>query len=339
MKTNRSPYKNFAALCATVFLLASCEREVDFTGQLPDAKIVINSFVEPGAPIMAAVSRSRNIVEDYSPNLLPDAEVLLYINGELQPPMQAYAPPLPDDWSGGNLLWTHASPSVAREGDAIRIVAKQEGYSDASAEIVVPGKAAILSIDTIRFNDQYSSNAMRFLIKFKDLDTGAKNYYRLGVEYEFSDDKINWRPDPNYLDFNYSQDPALSDGFKSATDELMGTGTENRYGLFSNDLFNGKEYTLNISFSPRYSGEYDWVYDEETGETIQYERITHYRYLFKLLTLSPSTYMYLKSRTFYATITSKAALASSAPSKPTRSASSCRFGQATKAKANGKVKS
>jgi hypothetical protein len=273
--------------------LTSCEKEVDFTGQLPDAKIVVNCFVEAGLPITAGVSRSWNIAENrgygYGRYPLPDAEVSLYINDEIQPPMQPYTPPYESQPT-----WTHSSPSIAREGDIIRMEVRQAGFPDVSAETTVPGKATILSIDTARFKDENSSVAMRFLIKFKDLEAGTKNYYRLIAECEYSSDSIIWTPDPysgsfiNSGNFNYDQDAALSEGFKNATDELLDTETENIYGIFTDELFDGKEYTLNISMGS--------LYQYYVGET---DQMTQRRYLFKLVTLSPSAYMYLKSRTFY----------------------------------------
>ncbi|GHT43513.1 hypothetical protein FACS189438_0850 [Bacteroidia bacterium] len=301
MKTNRFPYGILAALGATAFFLASCEKEVDFTGQLPGPKIVLNSFVEPGAPITAAVSRSWNIAENNGPYPLAGAEVLLYINNILQPPMQPYVPPiLPDGHPTGQPpAWTHVSPSAAGEGDIIRMVAKFTGYPEVSAETTVPGKATILSVDTVRFNEQGTPNHMRFLIKFKDLEAGKKNYYRLVLECEISDDNVHWILSSSSPYVNYNRDAALSEGFKDAAGELLGTGADNIYGLFTDNLFDGKEYTLNISFLPEYTGETDWTFDTGTGQLIPSGKLRYVRYLFKLVALSPSAYMYLKSRTFY----------------------------------------
>jgi hypothetical protein len=63
----------------------------------------------------------------------------------------------------------------------------------------------------------------------------------------------------------------------------LGTETENSYGIFTDDLFDGKEYTLNISLSP---------YAEFSSEN-------HIRYLIKLVSLSPSAYLYLKSQIYH----------------------------------------
>jgi hypothetical protein len=278
-------------------LLASCEREVNFDGQLPDAKIVINCFVEADSLISAYVSRSWNLSED-GPRALTDADVSLHVNDALQPPMQP-VDSLPGQNSGySHVGQTYLSRSVAREGDRIRITVRKDGYPEASAETVVPGKAVILSIDTTRFKEQYASDAMRFLIRFSDLHAGERDYYRLVVTHQYSYDSV---ARTGAVVFNYGQDAALNEGFRDATGGALDTEGENRYGIFTDDLFDGREYTLNIHFRPRYSGEDsgEYMWDSETGELISFGRITYSRYIFRLVTLSPSAYQYLKTRTHY----------------------------------------
>jgi hypothetical protein len=258
MKVHIFPNGLLTALAATTAILSSCHKDIELKLKPFQPQIVLNSFIAADSLIAVHVSRTWTLGEDISTNRLDDAEVSIHVNGVLQVQGQ----------------------SLARTGDSVRIAVRQAGYAEASAEVVVPRQTPLISVDTIRYTEPFFSNypMMRCLIRFKDLEPGRKNYYRLIVEHEVTgaDGKRELVTD----DFQYSQDPALSEGFKDVNDEMFGTIKDNVYGIFTDDLFDGKEYTLNISFSPQFSTTYD------------------VRYTFTLASLSPSAYLYYKSRIF-----------------------------------------
>jgi hypothetical protein len=296
MKTNRTLCCRLQAAFAGAMALlwTACEREVDFAGRLPDAGIVINGFVEAGQTVAVRITRSWNLAEDpFGDYTLRDADVSLYLNDALQPPMQIDA----DAW-----LLQYRSTSVAREGDRVRIVVRKDGYPEASAETVVPAKASpILSIDTVRFLDRNGADAMRFLIRMRDIAAGQKDYYRLVVEGMSTRDDSIWRPE--YVTFSYDQDAALNEGFRSPDGELLENDLANTYGIFADDFFDGGEYTLNIHFRPLFPGpvglEGLWGLPPDAAGQYVTDTIRQVRYVFKLVTLSPSAYQYLKSYTLF----------------------------------------
>ncbi|MDR1919891.1 MAG: DUF4249 domain-containing protein [Tannerellaceae bacterium] len=244
MKIHPFPNRLLAALVATAALLPSCQKDIDLKIKPFEPKMVLSSFIAADSLISVHVSRTWTLGEDLPSDLLEDAELSIHINGLLQPPQQA----------------------IARAGDSVSIAVRKAGYPEVSAEVVVPALTPLLSIDTLRFKEAGSGPLLRCLIRFKDLEAGRKNYYRLIVEPE--------------VYFQYSQDAALSEGFKDVNDEILGTAKDNLYGIFTDELFDGKEYTLNISFSPRLS-------------------LEEVRYSFKLVSLSPSAYFYYKSLLFH----------------------------------------
>jgi hypothetical protein len=280
---------------AAALLWTACEREVDFGGQLPDSKIAITGFVEAGQPVAVRVTRSWNLAENAGDYTLRDAAVSLYLNGALQPPMQFDADaPLPQ----------YRSTSVARAGDRVRIAVRRDGYPEASAETVVPAHAPpILSIDTVRFRDVNGSDALRFLIRMKDPVAGQQDYYRLVVEERSTVDSEQWSLQS--VAFSYDRDAALNEGFRSPSGDLLMNEARNIYGIFSDDIFDGGEYTLNIHFLPLYPGPtgIQWLPDPdaEYGQLVPVPRDTvlQVHYVFRLITLSSSAYLYLKSRSLY----------------------------------------
>ncbi len=245
----------------------SCIRtEIDFSDQLPENKIVLNCFVEADSFITATVSKSCNLSQVYKNNQLRDAQIELYINGQLKEIMQ----PTPDTLA----YPSHTSHTKAQTDDIVKLILKKNGYADIQSETVVPPKAVILSIDTFSFKDPVYNNkkAMRFFIKFKDVEARKKNYYRLGIEHEAYDQTRS-------VFYDYDSDPALREGFMDAIDEMLDNQTYNRHGTFDDTFFDGGEYTINVSADS---------YEIESGNIFQ----------FRLVTLSESAYLYLKSLSY-----------------------------------------
>lgn len=69
-------------LAMTLGLLTSCEKEIEFNGEHSDPKLVINSLVEPGQPVSAAISKSYFFLDNNANTIAPDDLVAtLYVNG------------------------------------------------------------------------------------------------------------------------------------------------------------------------------------------------------------------------------------------------------------------
>lgn len=279
-----------------IFFFYSCEKEIEFSGQLPPSKLVMNCFISPESPIQTTISKSWNITEENG-ELLKDAEVSLFVNNEFK----GLIPTNPH-----SLQPTHISDYIPEEGDIVKLSVKKDGFKTITAETEIPAKAKIVTIDSVRLNkNPYYYTSMRFYIKFNDIEKGKNNYYRLVVtgysktinidETGSEVKEIDSYESGEYesfmnVSYNYDQDPALKDGYFNVTEEMLGTDIINIYGIFSDNLFDGKDYTLNISFEP-------WNSHESKSEDALTRTI--FLYQFKLITLSEPAYLYLKSRTLY----------------------------------------
>ncbi|MDR1332183.1 MAG: DUF4249 domain-containing protein [Tannerella sp.] len=268
------------ALLAALFaaLLGSCTRSVDFDGSLPEPKLAVNCFVEPDSLIRVFVSRSWHIGEAGG-EAFADATVELYINDVRQPPMQVVD-------AGTELYPSYVSPSVARAGDRVRLTVAREGYGEVTAETAVPHGAPVLGVDTVRGGER----SLRCFVRLKDVEPGTRSYYRLEVWQEVMH---GGEPALRSVRYDYDREPALMAEFDGGNDDFMGnTSRLNTYGIFGDDLFDGREYALNIGVET--DGYRDYGPAGEADGDARGDC-----FVFRLVTLSPSAYLYLKSLTLY----------------------------------------
>ncbi|MDR0757709.1 MAG: DUF4249 domain-containing protein [Tannerella sp.] len=286
------------AMAAGLFL--SCTKAVDFSGDMPEPRLVVNCFVEPDSIVRVFVSRSWPVTESQG-ETFADATVELYINDVLQPPMQAV--------NAETSQPSYVSAAEVRENDRVKLSVAREGFAAVTAETVVPPAAPILAIDTARLGD----GSLRCLVRLNDAQPGTPNYYRLCAWQEclidgvwkngfsdtayFGDQYHVWWNSVNNNNFNYDREPALRVEFEDVTSDIVGTSDLNGYGIFSDDLFDSREYALNITIKPKIN--YD-TSDGDWWETeLENRKIFDTRYVFKLVALSPSAYRYLKSLTIF----------------------------------------
>ena len=125
----------------TGILLASCEKEIEFSGEQTDPKLVMNSLLEPGQPIKANISKSFFFLDNEADTEAPDDLVaMLYVNGNLLGAMTPHYDTVIsyDVWNLNepNLgrvqkVYTHEYCPVA--GDIIKITASADGFDDVEA--------------------------------------------------------------------------------------------------------------------------------------------------------------------------------------------------------------
>ena len=76
--------KRVLFLLISIVLLSSCEKEIEFTGEMTDSKLVINSVVRSGHRAEAFVSKSYFFLDNQANTTAPDDLVAsLYVNGNL----------------------------------------------------------------------------------------------------------------------------------------------------------------------------------------------------------------------------------------------------------------
>lgn len=247
-------------------LFVSCIREVDLILEDVPDRIVLNASVTSRQELSASLSKTWTLMDSVPDATLPDATVRAYVNGQYFGTLQR------------NTVWRDSikvegqyilKGGYLREGDQLRLEAEVPGFDPVEAITEMPDYTEILSVDTTCFasyNYGYKNNQMRLGVRLKD-NPGQRNYYRLVVdqinEYTKGDSLITRHSFHAYgygyyegYGYNYGYEyayggyaPLLDYAdpvFQSGTGNLVMGKWDGRYcwGVFSDDLLNGREYTL-----------------------------------------------------------------------------------------------
>jgi len=248
-----------------LFLFASCEKEIIFKGEITKPLVVVNSYITPDSVIRAHISESRFFLDtDVTFTDISNAEVSVWVNGILKENM-LYT-------ENGNYKGTY-KPVI---GESIKLVVKVPSKKDVNGEATIMTKPDIISLDTTstwtgqRYEMQYvlyniggyeqykydtvatvTGRIVNYTLKFKD-NPEEKNYYRLVVltkEFYYSIDSVS-KDTITEIRTNYSFNftDVVSDN-KSNNDpqNLIGYSLDNAYNVFSDELFNGKTYSLTFT--------------------------------------------------------------------------------------------
>ena len=317
------------------------------TTQNLDHSLTINALAIEGSPLSVYLNRTYSIKDvpilpgtygyeqifNYSTDwnymgknyfykytAITDARVEAVVNGS-----ERYELTLTADTLG---YWTDYIPQV---GDHIKITATVGG-EEAYAEATVPAKPKIEVMEHELINDTIITvDNQRVIYKYIRLkcrlsDAGGERYYRLRVRSEregycIVEDRDDGHVIGTTVDyhFNYgfsSEDPLLfrtsnamseySLAYASAMESYY-YKTLNHTDTFSNNAFNGQDYTLSIIVKEPYVR---WSHAAHSGPKETYKswggsewiedafRLPS-RVLIELQAISPEYYKYLKSVEFY----------------------------------------
>ncbi len=296
--------KAFFIILAVGFISISCEKDVEFKGEITNPLVVVNSFVTPDSTITAYISMSRFFLNDTADfRNVNKAEVNLWVNGTLKEKLtfdsvgiytSTYKPEMSD-----SLKLTVDVPQMKQ-------VSATTNFTNAPIVLSVDTQKVIInkevlwysSGDTLVVKDHYKVN---YKLKFQD-NGDQKNYYRLIVrEVSF---KGVWNEDthkvdtmashttPHYPDFDFTDvvsgnttDPLADSGTSPVA--ILLSDANNRYHVFSDDIFNGKTYTLQFSTNIT-----KYIKDIHYGSL---ENIKHEIYI-SLQSISEDYYLYLQTR-------------------------------------------
>lgn len=259
---------------------------------------------------------------------VPDGTVTVSINSGT-PVAAAYTPPEEgyEEFSSSRYTFT----GKLNPGDMVEVTGTS-GSLTAKATVTVPEEPNLLGVefnhdvkhanatDTVLGSDDYYDHYWPYAepnpydgnmwheIKIKLADTpGVDNYYRLRVYLitTFTNDEGTEVSD-GYLGLDTSSEPVLSSG--NAEGGILDTISENgnSYCVFTDALFQDKEYTLKLYFQEyqvmyirKYHNFDDGHFDEETGLLVEPEMPEGWSYnvkiLVRLYSISQYQYIYLKA--------------------------------------------
>ena len=163
----KKPLAWIASFLAMTFgLLSSCEKEIEFNGEHSNPKLVINSLVEPGKPVGAAISKSFFFLDNDASTLAPDDLVAtLYVNGnrigEMTPHFDtvvSYDIWDPNDSNLGHVRKVYTHDYCPVDGDIVKITASANGFEDVEGVTSALPKAVDcqMEVEIMNWYSQYS---------------------------------------------------------------------------------------------------------------------------------------------------------------------------------------
>lgn len=284
----------YSLFLGVLLSVTSCMKEIDLEDLRPDPKLVLNGVASQGEPLKASLSRTWFYTEDYPNVSISDAKVNLYVNDrffeEMTWDVEEY-----EYYTIGNYI----SSYIPVSGDKVRIEAERDGFKKIVAREAIPHKPALLNLtaEEIKNQEPYSSGKKkRIKVTFKD-DPNAVNCYLINFSigkpyYEY--DYENPDNPPVYTgeyywsqpSIDYASEPLFGNSI-SILDKVMGNDwLSARNGRpFSDELINGKEYTMKLEGDSYYWSTMD--YDEPDSVRVYLYAISesYYKYLFALLSL------------------------------------------------------
>lgn len=266
--------KKVVLLFIFISSFTSCEEEVDYNDLGVKNLIVLNGRFVDGENPWCQVSRSDIIFEQINSAIspttfLPDAIVSV-------------------NEGSSEYIYNVVADSAVMEAEALtvkaggtyKLRASANGFEDVYSTITVPTKPKA---------------DFRLVSKEPELEISVGNFLRYKIYYE-----LNVHDDPDTEDYYqikfgtvdstmtfeetirplWTNDPVFKGKQSQLEDNLLSDKTNERTGIFSDELFNGQ--TSKISF---FKYTYDSGYDMENGEQLYYE-VRH---------ISKEMYMYYKT--------------------------------------------
>jgi len=297
--------KQILIIATTIALLfTACREEVKFNDKNISSKMVVNSFVEADSIIIVTIAGSKPIPGVPSNfNWINDANIVLFVNDKETETLKTRSI-LPENNDYDNYYYyeedyapnvEYYSSTKAEIGKSYRLKITHPKYGETTCETSIPKPVQIISVDTTytgsaRYN--HDINMVNVAIKFKDPANEA-NYYRLIAyikrgEYveEYYNDLIVDSSVVVSEQYPRVNDPVINPEQEDANDFVFGS-PGNPYNIFTDELIDGREYTVNFTISLNNHNRIEGVDLFEKGE---FEHL-----MFILQSITPETYLFLKS--------------------------------------------
>lgn len=252
---------NIYILFLILFALSSCENEIDFNGKISESLVVVNSLIKPDSVLSVHLSKSNFFLSsDNNFTTINDADISVFVNGVFKEKLLSQ--------SNGY----YKSTFIPAISDSISLSVEAAGKKTINCGTKIPTAPTIISVDTIiNYINAYPSGpytysteingqsvmtdttSWRLSIKMKVKIRVKDNPYRRNF-YQVSPSFVN-NSSSSSQDGSTNGYSSYSDGYLDVT--LVGSlsddnsenfmdpsGAYNSYKIFSDDFFNGKEYTV-----------------------------------------------------------------------------------------------
>ncbi|HET6559275.1 MAG TPA: DUF4249 domain-containing protein [Prolixibacteraceae bacterium] len=282
--------KKYILYSLLITSLFSCTKTLDFDDEQLADLLVLNSIVWPDSVFKASFIKSSSILEGGSEpgQAVTNGTLDIYENDQLLAHLTS---------STGGFRADGLKPKA---GYRYRMVATGNGQQ-ITAETTVPLKAEVLSVDTSIVKNPGNYLGITFNIRIKD--TPGDDYYRITLmqnslsrnTYQENDNKKTIKYNlSNYPTGYYTDDPVFKSVYNNSGEEIFDMGPENRYYIFTDDFFEGKERTIQVRkdhFYNSYDPSNPYIYGNQ-------ERI-YDRFTIHVQRLSKDLFNYLKYLELY----------------------------------------
>ena len=280
-----------ATLITGILLLAACEKEIEFDGEMVEPMIVVNSLITPDSVISVHLSKSKFFLSNKGGfDVVDNAEVSIYINRDFKEHLT---------FIEKGLYKGTIKPMV---GDTIRIVAKVAGMEEVESTIMMQSPAIILRVDTTNIikykNEEYVNGELtaytinadcEVKLRIKD-NSEEQNYYRLSVKKR---QQTTFDGVPSVYEYDMYFALEGVDTQTGSIFNLFSDDGDTKYQhLITDELFNGKEFIFRFKV--------EGLYYRERVPGVSYEENPRFSreesFIINLQTISRGMYLYLKSK-------------------------------------------
>ncbi len=298
--------KRLPLLLGLMLLLAACEKDIEFNGEVTDPLMVINSIVSQDSLLEIKVTKSCFFMQHEDTfETVKNATVELHVNGDYSEVMTH---------AGNGRYVSHYKVS---EGDLVRIVSQAPNLKTASAEMQIVPNVNVVRFDTslvinssspildYRYDDNVGFMndtigwscwcTVNCKLTFSDVPN-SEDFYRLVVYNKSYVDSVNY-----YINPVWYEKADVVFGEKNQTEnEVIENSNYNRYGTFSDELFDGKNYPLTFSFDATFRFNLDGTpYNGSHQSGGGFYQPNFIDYYIDLQTLSKSYFLYLATSSIY----------------------------------------
>ncbi|MDD4593204.1 MAG: DUF4249 domain-containing protein [Parabacteroides sp.] len=294
----KKKFKYSCILLLIVMLIQmSCTRDVLLELPYASPSLVLNASVTTGEDVTAYLSKSWFLLDSVMDSEVTGGKISVYVNDVYRGTMQNSDIFRDSVFTKGRYILPGCLLNV---GDRLRLEAEADGFDAVYAETQMPDSVQLLSIDTLRFISSDKTykrqEQMRLYINFTD-EANKKNYYRLSVEKVIE----KWRnSDHTFVSKESSLGSYTSDFYLIYEDPvfqyvatnptLQQQDATNCWGTFSDDMFNGNQYTLKSVFYPIQTSYIDSDYTYKVYYDVRLMSISeeYYNYLTVIRNISVS---------------------------------------------------
>jgi len=280
-----------------MLIQTSCTRDVILELPYASPSLVLNASVTTGEDVTAYLSKSWFLLDSVMDSEVSGGKISVYVNDVYRGTMQNSDIFRDSVFTKGRYILPGCLLNV---GDRLRLEAEADGFDAVYAETQMPDSVQLLSIDTLRFISSDKTykrqEQMRLYINFTD-EANKKNYYRLSVEKVIE----KWRnSDHTFVSKESSLGSYTSDFYLIYEDPvfqyvatnptLQQQDATNCWGTFSDDMFNGNQYTLKSVFYPIQTSYIDSDYTYKVYYDVRLMSISeeYYNYLTVIRNISVS---------------------------------------------------